>query len=313
RLSGFFVGCLLCFPILVRAQVEVVTFDDPSPPGAPDSLLNGVFDGIDFGSGQWRWSPPYSSNPTNNVYFASSSGTSRSFTFASGPRVLESVNVYTVAAGTMTLTDGVNPPVTRTIGVGPMQLVTTGWSLPSETVTVAFTEGWALGVDDITHRAAGPPDTTPPVVTMTAPPPGSSVAGTVTLAAQASDDVGVVGVQFLVDGAPVGQEDLFAPYTLAWDTTSVPGGTRALTARARDAAGNATTSDPVLVVVENTGGAFGHSLRFTGMGAGDVDRVKIRIDDPTNALPGPPADIGAADFTLELWIKGSLADNASSA
>ena len=47
--------------------------------------------------------------------------------------------------------------------------------------------------------------------------------------------------------------------------------------------------------------AAGHSLRFFGAGAGDVDRVKIRIDDPATALPGPPADIGAGDYTLEFW------------
>jgi len=56
----------------------------------------------------------------------------------------------------------------------------------------------------------------------------------------------------------------------------------------------------------------GYSLRFYGNGFGDIDRVKIRIDDPTNNLPGPPADIGATDFTIEFWVKGTLADNPSS-
>jgi hypothetical protein len=49
----------------------------------------------------------------------------------------------------------------------------------------------------------------------------------------------------------------------------------------------------------------GYSLRFYGNGTGDIDRVKIRIDDPTNNLPGPPADIGATDFTIEFWVKGN--------
>jgi glucose/arabinose dehydrogenase len=57
----------------------------------------------------------------------------------------------------------------------------------------------------------------------------------------------------------------------------------------------------------------GHSLRFGGTGSNDVDRVKIRIDDPANALPGPRIDVGAGDFTLELWVKGTLADNAAPA
>ena len=55
----------------------------------------------------------------------------------------------------------------------------------------------------------------------------------------------------------------------------------------------------------------GHSLRFGGTGTGDVDRVKIRVDDPANANPGPRVDVGANDFTLELWVKGALADNAT--
>jgi len=59
--------------------------------------------------------------------------------------------------------------------------------------------------------------------------------------------------------------------------------------------------------------AAGHSLRFFGAGAGDVDRVKIRIDDPATALPGPPADIGAGDFTLEFWLMGSAAQNSAPA
>ncbi|HVE50487.1 MAG TPA: PQQ-dependent sugar dehydrogenase [Casimicrobiaceae bacterium] len=57
----------------------------------------------------------------------------------------------------------------------------------------------------------------------------------------------------------------------------------------------------------------GHSLRFGGTGSGDVDRVKIRVDDPANSLPGPRIDVGANDFTIELWIKGTLADNTAPA
>ena len=57
----------------------------------------------------------------------------------------------------------------------------------------------------------------------------------------------------------------------------------------------------------------GYSLRFygNGVGAPDQDRVKIRIDDPANSLPGPPADVGATDFTIEFWMKASAADNTA--
>ena len=52
-------------------------------------------------------------------------------------------------------------------------------------------------------------------------------------------------------------------------------------------------------------------IRFYGNGidAPDNDRVKIMIDDVNNNNPGPPADIGAEDFTLEFWMKASAIDN----
>lgn len=57
------------------------------------------------------------------------------------------------------------------------------------------------------------------------------------------------------------------------------------------------------------------SIRFFGNGinAPDADRIKIRIDDENNNDPGPPADIGAEDFTLEFWMKASAADNNAAA
>jgi hypothetical protein len=57
----------------------------------------------------------------------------------------------------------------------------------------------------------------------------------------------------------------------------------------------------------------GLSLRFYGNGVDDIDRVKIRVDDPATSLPGPPADIGATDFTLEFWMKADAADNPAGA
>jgi len=50
------------------------------------------------------------------------------------------------------------------------------------------------------------------------------------------------------------------------------------------------------------------SIRLFGNGIDDIDRVKIRIDEP-GAVGGPPADIGATDFTIEFWVKGTTAEN----
>src|SRR5206468_659852 len=75
--------------------------------------------------------------------------------------------------------------------------------------------------------------------------------GTVTVSASASDNIGVAGVQFLVDGANLGAEDTASPYSVSWNTTTVGNGSHTLTAVARDAAGNRTTSSPVSVTVSN--------------------------------------------------------------
>jgi len=95
-------------------------------------------------------------------------------------------------------------------------------------------------------------DTTPPTVSITAPAAGATVSGTsVTVSANASDNVGVVGVQFKLDGVNLGAEDTASPYSTAWDTTSASNGSHTLTAVARDAAGNSTTSASVSVTVSN--------------------------------------------------------------
>jgi chitodextrinase len=96
-------------------------------------------------------------------------------------------------------------------------------------------------------------DTTPPTVSLTSPANGSTVSGTVAVTATASDNQGVVGVQFKLDGANLSAESTASPYSVQWDTTSVAGGTHALTAVARDAAGNTATASPVTVTVSNSG------------------------------------------------------------
>src|SRR5207302_9751089 len=95
-------------------------------------------------------------------------------------------------------------------------------------------------------------DTTPPTVSITAPINGATIKGTVTVSANASDNVGVVGVQFFGDdGKALAPEVTTAPYSISVDTTTTNDGPHTLTAVARDAAGNRTTSDPVTVTVAN--------------------------------------------------------------
>src|SRR5437762_7169911 len=65
-----------------------------------------------------------------------------------------------------------------------------------------------------------------PTVAVTAPAGGATVSGTnVTVSASATDDVGVTGVQFTLDGANLGASVTTAPYTMTWDSTTVANGT----------------------------------------------------------------------------------------
>ena len=93
-------------------------------------------------------------------------------------------------------------------------------------------------------------DTQAPTVSITAPAAGN-VSGIISVTATAADNVGVAGVQFLLNGANLGTEDLASPYSISWNTQTVANGNYTLTARARDAAGNTTVSSPVSVTVSN--------------------------------------------------------------
>jgi chitodextrinase len=96
------------------------------------------------------------------------------------------------------------------------------------------------------------PDTTKPTVAITSPSNNSTVSGTINVSANASDNVGVAGVQFRLNDSNLGTEDTFSPYSRSWNTTLVPNGTYTITAIARDAAGNTQVSSPITVTVNNT-------------------------------------------------------------
>ena len=94
-------------------------------------------------------------------------------------------------------------------------------------------------------------DLTPPTISVTSPSAGSSLSGTAAVSASASDNIGVVGVQFKLDGSNLSSEDTISPYTISWDTTAASNGSHTLTATARDAAGNSTTSSGTTITVSN--------------------------------------------------------------
>jgi hypothetical protein len=104
-------------------------------------------------------------------------------------------------------------------------------------------------------------NTTPPTVAISAPSVGATVAGSsVVVSANASDNAGVVGVQFLLNGANLGAEVMSPPYNLVWNTMNVADASYSLTAQAWDAAGNTSVSAPINVTVSNGSASSGSGL-----------------------------------------------------
>ncbi len=83
------------------------------------------------------------------------------------------------------------------------------------------------------------------------------------------------------------------------------------------------SASPAKILTVNTQGAISsgssgsYALRFYGHGvaAPDLDRVKIQIGDTTSPFtdPGPPADVGATDFTIEFWMRALASQNTAGA
>ena len=148
--------------------------------------------------------------------------------------------------------DGVNIGAEDTAAPYSVPWDTRAVSNASHTLTAVARD--ALGVlwtsDPVTVTVFN--DKTPPTVAVTAPALGATLRGTTAVSADASDNVGVVGVQFRLDGNNLGAEDTASPYGASWDTTSASDGPHTLTAVARDAAGNTATSIAITVTVDNS-------------------------------------------------------------
>lgn len=119
---------------------------------------------------------------------------------------------------------------------------------------------------------------------ITAPASGSVVSGTVTVSAAASSTTPVSGVQFLLDGAPLGAALKTAPYSVNWNTTSTTNGAHTLTAKATDATGNVADSTAVAVTVSNAASTI-PSLSFVSPAANTTVTGNVNISVNVSSVP----------------------------
>jgi hypothetical protein len=147
-------------------------------------------------------------------------------------------------------------------------------------------------------------DTIAPTVSLGALP--ASVAGNVPLVAVASDNVGVAGVTFLDGAAVIGSEITSAPFSAIWNTTALAdGSSHTLTAVARDAAGNRTTSNAVTVTVNNAPAPAALTLAASASvdGVGPITTAAIGVTPGTvlvalAASDGPSAGTNNQNLTI---------------
>ena len=126
-----------------------------------------------------------------------------------------------------------------------------------------------------TITCAAPVDT-PPTVSITAPANGSTVSGTITISANASDNTGVSKVEFYLDGV-LKNTDTASPYSFTLDTKPLANGVHSLQAKAYDAAGNIGISASVSITVNNVTQDITPPSAPQGLNASAVSSSQINL------------------------------------
>ncbi len=146
-----------------------------------------------------------------------------------------------------------------------------GYNKDLNGTTVPLGNAPDIGVYEAGSTTGGGGDNFPPTVLFTTPVSGSTVIGIIPVTVSASDNTGVVGVQFTLDGAALGTEDTVFPYSATWNTAVSTNGAHTLTATARDAAGN-TAMATSFVTVNNppTGDGIAPTVSFSSPAAGST-------------------------------------------
>lgn len=137
-------------------------------------------------------------------------------------------------------------------GVGPYQLTWNSQSVldGSHTLAVQTTDRFGNIAKSSVGIAVVNPDL-PPDVRFDGLGSGDVLTGVVNLHAVATDERGVVNVQYFMDGVAIGAFVLDAPYNFLWNTGTRPEGWHTMTVVARDTRGNKTISPPIKVRIAN--------------------------------------------------------------
>jgi len=159
----------------------------------------------------------------------------------------------------------------------------------------------ALATDGLRVAA----DSEAPAVNIFSPGAGTTVSGLVSVAVNASDNVGVSEVSLYANGVLVGTDGT-SPYQFSWDSKLAADGPVTLSAVALDSAGNEGVSSDVAVSVKNQAIADLAAPTVTISNPSDGSKVAQTVTVSVSAQD----DVGVTK--LQLYIDGRLVSTASS-
>lgn len=152
----------------------------------------------------------------------------------------------------------------------PDKLSNLGAGSPNKLLYTSFIGGAAL-------------DLIAPTASLTAPGDGGTLTNTVTVSANATDNVALAKVEFYANTTLIGTATT-APYQLSWNSNALQNGTYNFTAKATDTAGNFTTSQGVSAAIANTVAPPACSTPSQLLLNPDLESGNVSWTDPANRI-----------------------------
>lgn len=197
--------------------------------------------------------PPDTTKPTAVTVTAPANGSTQSGTITVSATATDNVAVTKMefyVDGTIRGTDTSSP---FSMSLDTKALSNGNRSITAKAFDAANNSADSTAVTiNVNNPVVPPPDTTPPTVSISNPANNSTQSGTITVSANATDNVGISKVEFYVDGA-LASTDSSAPFDHSLNTTALTQGAHVLRVRAYDTAPtpNATWSSNVNITVNN--------------------------------------------------------------
>ena len=261
--------------------------------------------------------------------------------FAPGRYITSSWNSSDTATNTISGTSMATPHVA---GAAALYLSNNRTATPAQVAT-ALTASATL--NKVVNVGTGSPnrllfvgstDVVPPTASLASPVAGQILTGTVSLAANAADNIAVGKVEFYAGTTLLGTATA-APFQVSWNSATLANGTYSFTAKATDTSGNTATSAAVSAVVQNTASACNSTsqlvlnpgfesgsaswaetrgvISYVGTGAshagnyaGWLDGYGVNHADTLYQQVTIPSNACAADFRF--WLKIATSESTTS-